>query len=118
MDLMVVRYSLDYSVSLASCGSFPRLFGSVIIRIGSIHFRWLFLVKEGPWSRHNVILFALNATAFIFGVAVLVLGLYSTIFDLVSWRFAGFIRTLKLAGISFFTISVHTEHTPVSIMVL
>jgi hypothetical protein len=46
---------------------------------------WLVLIKKGNWySRENILLAAVNGFVFIFGLAVLVCGLYSSIEDIVS----------------------------------
>ncbi|KAJ5316824.1 N amino acid transport system protein [Penicillium antarcticum] len=46
---------------------------------------WFVLIRKGKWySKENILLAAINAFVFIFGVAVLVCGLYSTIEDIVS----------------------------------
>ncbi|KAJ5386411.1 transmembrane amino acid transporter protein-domain-containing protein [Penicillium cosmopolitanum] len=44
---------------------------------------WLMLIKKGNWySRENLLLAAVNGLVFIFGLAVLVCGLYSSIEDI------------------------------------
>ncbi|OQD83553.1 hypothetical protein PENANT_c016G07730 [Penicillium antarcticum] len=44
---------------------------------------WFVLIRKGKWySKENILLAAINAFVFIFGVAVLVCGLYSTIEDI------------------------------------
>ncbi|CAI7678640.1 unnamed protein product [Penicillium manginii] len=44
---------------------------------------WLVLIKKGNWySRENILLAAVNGFVFIFGLAVLVCGLYSSIEDI------------------------------------
>ena len=50
---------------------------------------WLMLIRKGSWhSRENILLALVNGFVFIFGVAVLVCGLFSSIDDIVGYSFA------------------------------